>query len=275
MDIDGDLDRSNTRRTAVSAISGISAPRPRSGQSQNGGGVGHGQGYSGGGGGGLNVPSHEQDFGMRGGGGVRGVSPSPTPPSPMDEEREGIRRTEVEVAPRASMEDLYNASPRLPRHESGGEGFADSAGNGNGNGHAYMNQHGNGRAFSKENSRLDIPRDISTSRERQYQGAGNGNGGAVGGAGVGRHPEEKIYYDNSRPHLGVGQDGPAELEDHETSMSATSYPGQECKFSTPHFDEVCDRSCWTGADQMCTGNPYAMGAWDDGPDDVGPTASFR
>lgn len=231
MDIDGDLDRSNTRRTAVSAISGISAPRPRSGQSQNGGAVGHGQGYSGGGGG-LNVPSHEQDVGMRGGTGVRGVSPSPTPPSPMDEEREMIRRTEVEVAPRASMEDLYNASPRLPRHESGDGGFEPSVGNGNGNGngHAYPNPSQHGRAISKEDSRLNIPRDAS--RDRQFHGAGNGNGGAVGGVGGAgsRHPEEKIYYDNSRPHLGVGQDGPAELEDHETSMSATSYPGQECKF---------------------------------------------
>ncbi|PVH78521.1 hypothetical protein DL98DRAFT_590265 [Cadophora sp. DSE1049] len=225
MDIDGDLDRSNTRRTAVSAISGISAPRPRSGQSQNGGAIGHPHS-----GGGLNVPSHEQDVG------ARGVSPSPTPPSPMDEERggEGLRRTEVEIAPRASMEDLYNASPRLPR--SGG-GFVESTGNGNGQ--AYPNA--NGRPIGKENSRLDIPRDVS--RERAYQGIGNGHAGT-------KHPEEKIYYDNSRPHLGFGQDGPAELEDHETSMSATSYPGQE----------------W---------NPYAMGAWDDGPDDLGPTASFR
>ncbi|KAH7386521.1 hypothetical protein BKA64DRAFT_145258 [Cadophora sp. MPI-SDFR-AT-0126] len=235
MDIDGDLDRSNTRRTAVSAISGISAPRPRSGQSQNGGTAG--QGHSAGGG--LSVPSHEQDVGMRGGVGAggRGVSPSPTPPSPMDEEggrlgdAGGIRRTEVEVQQRPSMEDLYNASPRIPRHGSDA-GFLESTGNG----HAYPNS--NGRQIGKENSRLEIPRDVSRERERGYQDAGHGNGSGYGngngnahrGVGAeGRHPEEKIYYDNSRPHLGVGQDGPAELEDHETSMSATSYPGQECK----------------------------------------------
>ncbi|KAH7317898.1 hypothetical protein BKA65DRAFT_109754 [Rhexocercosporidium sp. MPI-PUGE-AT-0058] len=228
LDIDGDLDRSNTRRTAVSAISGISVPRPRSGGSQNG---------AVGGGGGLNVPTQEE-AGSRGGVSVggRGVSPSPTPPSPMDGDE--VRRTDVQIPPRASMEDLYNASPRLPRS---GSGFAESESRfneyGNSNGHADAN----GRPSGKENSRLDIPREVS--RERQYQGNGNGNGGA-------KHPEEKIYYDSAYrgQARGVGQDGPAELEDHETSMSATSYPGQE----------------W---------NPYAMGAWDDGVDDVGP--SFR
>ncbi|KAK0111825.1 hypothetical protein ONS96_001093 [Cadophora gregata f. sp. sojae] len=259
---DSDLDRSNTRRTAVSAISGISAPRPRSGESQNGG-AGHAAGQQGG----LNVPGHhDQDVGMRGGigggSGGRSVSPSPTPPSPMDEEGgreragEGIRRTDVDVPQRASMEDLYSASPRSPRGGSGGgdgRGFVES------DGHAHPNPNANGQSIGKENSHLNIPREIS--RERyQNLGNGNANGNANGGVGAGigrggagtKHPEEKIYYDSSRQHTGaIGQqDGPAELEDHETSMSATSYPGQE----------------W---------NPYAMGAWDDGPDDVAPTASFR
>ncbi|KAG4443857.1 hypothetical protein IFR05_000623 [Cadophora sp. M221] len=229
LDIDGDLDRSNTRRTAVSAISGISAPRPRSGGSQNGAGAGEGRGS-------LSVPAQDE-VGMRGGvAGGRGVSPSPTPPSPM--EGDEVRRTDVEIPPRASMEDLYNASPRLPR--SGG-GFAEPIGNGNGNGHGNGHADVNARPNGKENTRLDIPREVS--RERGYQGNRNGNGGV-------KHPEEKIYYDGAYrgQAQGVGQDGPAELEDHETSMSATSYPGQE----------------W---------NPYAMGAWDDGVDDVGP--SFR
>ncbi|KAH9214258.1 hypothetical protein DL95DRAFT_446591 [Leptodontidium sp. 2 PMI_412] len=230
LDIDGDLDRSNTRRTAVSAVSGISAPRPRSGGSQNGGVVGGGEGR-----GSLNVPAHDE-VGMRGGVGGRGVSPSPTPPSPM--EGDEVRRTDVEIPPRASMEDLYNASPRLPRSS---EGFAEFVSHGNGNANGQGNGHAdvNARPNGKENSRLDVPREVS--RERSYQG--NGNGGA-------KHPEEKIYYDGAYrgQATGVDQDGPAELEDHETSMSATSYPGQE----------------W---------NPYAMGAWDDGVDDVGP--SFR
>jgi hypothetical protein len=135
-------------------------------------------------------------------------------------EGDEVRRTDVEIPPRASMEDLYNASPRLPRSS---EGFAEFVSHGNGNANGQGNGHAdvNARPNGKENSRLDVPREVS--RERSYQG--NGNGGA-------KHPEEKIYYDGAYrgQATGVDQDGPAELEDHETSMSATSYPGQECKF---------------------------------------------
>ncbi|KAL2065252.1 hypothetical protein VTL71DRAFT_2921 [Oculimacula yallundae] len=237
VDDQGDLDRSNTRRTAVSAVSGISATRQRSGssqhqhQSQNGGGTF----------GNLTIPSHQDpnqnqnssrglenrnpNLGINTAGRGKGLSPSPTPPSPMEGDDHGvteggIRKTVVNQ-PSVEDLDLYDASPRLPPGHRQSHQFEAATGNG----HAGPTQ-----------THMHYPNQGAN----QYQD-GNGYTPEREGERQHRYPEEKIFYEGG----GVGQEnGPAELEDHETSMSATSYPGQE----------------W---------NPYAMGAWDDGPDDVG------
>lgn len=197
---DVDLDRSNTRRTAVSAVSGFSnhdpaASPPPAPVSQ-----------------GLNVPGKDAVASERRGRGNSLSSPSltPSPPSPMQGSPErgvspemtphanDIRRTEVRVPPRpTSQEDLYNASPRLPKPA---RPLTNNSTNGNGS-------HSNGSVV--KNGAI---------------GGGNENHkfapGVVMGAGGRVSQEEKIPY-------GPGGGLAPEEEAEPAAMSATSYPGQE------------------------------------------------
>ncbi len=203
--MDIDLDRSNTRRTAVSAVSGFSGPPMQSG---------------------LNVPGKDFDVGRSdsGHGGGRALnmsSPSPSPPSPMRTPQRGvspegntvsddIRTTEVRL-PSGHEEDLYNASPRLPKPVPT---------NGNGNTDHY---HQNGTASSvplsdgKENQKV---KGIATQFPKTYFDP--------------RVPEEKIptYTQNQ---LSTQEDEPI------ATMSATSYPGQEWNpYAGAGWDEADD-----------------------------------
>lgn len=228
--VESELDRSNTRRTAVSAVSGMSGPQSAS----------------------LHPPRKEDEAG-------REITPSPTPPSPaytpereqspprysVDEkelerglsgaerEREGqpqrgrmlgdaerIRTTQVNRGP---SPDLYNASPRLPPTTSGfasnpsqNSGHRDSnLGNGNGSAHAS-------------------PITLNTQQDMAQNGQGSsGPSGSVSDLMAKRRAEieiqkkkaaeEKIYYDAE-----TGEEGHHdETEGDGVMMSATSYPGQE------------------------------------------------
>lgn len=258
---DMELDRSNTRRTAVSAMSNVSAPRPSSA------------------GAGLGVPHAGEDEDV----GVRRETPSPmggtpertiTPDQHQAPHHTGeMQQSNVVVGRRDSTEDLYSASPRIPRTGTGfgseeeRSSFQHPGQNenvdvhGSGNGSAF----GGGRGMSPV---YDRPADAVLERLNANALGGHADDidlqpelqrdfGAVDTLRphvsqweheqMGRgEQEEKIYYDSEHGHgeerRGVGEEGgPAELEDHETAMSATSYPGQE----------------W---------NPYGAGAWDEGCD---------
>ncbi|CZR65667.1 uncharacterized protein PAC_15567 [Phialocephala subalpina] len=255
--MNGDLDRSNTRRTAISAVSGLSGSRPQSG-------------------GGLNVPDRqisdatERDVGRR-------VSPSPSPPSPMPGTpernvspdivhqsvgqgppqiqgpvRDDIRTTEV--MNRGSREDLYDASPRLPKPGSRLPlelKMSSAPSSAISNGHANANispTASRGPLQSLRNQNPNVGRSASAGVKHTEPVMGMGGEGNVvraasssqaGLGGIGGHQEEKIPYRD-------GTVGRAELpstneDDGEPEMVATSYPGME----------------W---------NPYAAGAWDDGFD---------
>lgn len=195
-----DLDRSNTRRTAVSAVSNMSSPAQPD--------VGLGRTDS------LTVP---HNLGPK-------ESPSPSPPTP--EERENVERgrrdergtsrekrissgagepvktTVLEHRP-VIEDDLYDASPRLPKtvnpptssFNSNGNAHPASPTNGNGAGPSKLNP-----AQGKENENEHAAELDNTDQER-YRAA----------------REEKIFYDG-----GVQDEGEVQ-----PSMSATSYPGQE------------------------------------------------
>jgi hypothetical protein len=201
-----DLDRSNTRRTAVSAVSGISAGAQSPGLDEM-----------------LNVPSGNQSHSRRGedmeGGRDRHVSsPSPTPPSAMgtperrispEPVRQGlsapargnsgqIKTTELSLPNQmdsAHSDDLYSASPRLPKDSQ----------------------------FPKQQ-----PQQSSSSLSPQSASAGGSRNGTLNGGNNVRVKEnlkngglsdEKIHVQGG--HIDEGR------EDEEPSMSATSYPGQE------------------------------------------------
>ncbi|CZT11042.1 uncharacterized protein RCO7_10179 [Rhynchosporium graminicola] len=230
---DGDLDRSNTRRTAVSAVSGVTASIQGSTGSHNPNGAQSGGGTFGG----LNVPhphAYQDQRASRSasasGAGLegRGLSPSPTPPSPMEGD-DGQGRIRKTVVNRASTEDmdLYNASPRDNRRYE--DGYPPNT---------------NARSTAQVNSQLYQPG--SQEHEHQERQRPDERGMATGKG----YTEEKIYYKGGVAGEMGQENGPAELEDHETSMSATSYPGQE----------------W---------NPYAAGSWDDGVDDIAVGSSYH
>jgi hypothetical protein len=224
-----DLDRSNTRRTAVSAVSGFSSHQEPQTSSTSG----------------LNIPGkdglHDSNAIGRNGsgsGGKRGrgtslSSLSPTTPSPMQgtpersmspevnsgsvvELRDDIRRTEVNMPIRpSSSEDLYSASPRLPPPNP-----KDALNDTNVN---YEDGNGNPNLI-KTNA------NISQDENHKF---GNLQPGIL----KFQQPEEKIPF-QSESEMGMD----TTEDDHEpATMSATSYPGQE----------------W---------NPYIAGGWEDGFD---------
>ncbi|PMD46847.1 hypothetical protein L207DRAFT_562081 [Hyaloscypha variabilis F] len=237
--MDIDLQRSNTRRTAVSAVSGISDPQhPLSIHSARGS---------------LNVPgrnghSHLLDEETVTGGVDRHTSvlrSSPSPPSPMGsrevspepsenghvgEREEGgdrIKNTTLEVKnPNGSGEDLYSASPRLPKVER----FPSDA-----------SKDTDRAATSSKGVALDS---IDTSdglglrgAEEETQpvtsGLGRGQGSTIRREVLRQAQGEKIPVDEEGQEIDVPVD-----ENAPPSMSATSYPGQE----------------W---------NPYAAGGWEE------------
>ncbi|KAI9050608.1 hypothetical protein LZ554_005767 [Drepanopeziza brunnea f. sp. 'monogermtubi'] len=219
--VDVELDHSNTRRTALPAIS-TSRTSTGIGPSDRG----------------LHVAGES----------VRGMTP--TPPNPLHGLGNGIgdgeiKRTEVEVRGRRKSvvdDDLYDASPILPdavAMMSPHRANANGNGNGNGNGSAHRYPYpypypspyfstptpASAQAQGTENAhaqRLTTPPD---------SGLGHGFGAAIAAA------DEKMEH---RAAADVGgkrgegflhpapEWGPAELADfHEPAMSATSYPGQE------------------------------------------------
>lgn len=203
---DVDLDRSNTRRTAVSAVSGFSNHEP--GASPPAAPVSQG----------LNVPGKDVAPSERRGRGnsLSSPSPTPTPPSPMQGSPErgvspemaphasDIRRTEVRLPPRpTSQEDLYNASPRLPKPA---RPLTNSSTNGNGS-------HSNGTNYSNGSVVKNGALGNESENHKFAPGMAMGAGGRVS-------QEEKIPYGPS------GALAPEE-EAEPATMSATSYPGQE------------------------------------------------
>jgi len=221
--MDIDLDRSNTRRTAVSAVSGISDPHNPI-QSVRGS---------------LNVPGKNGSGHDEGEGGqnVSVMRSSPTPPSPMGAtpEREvspeptprgdQIKTTDLHIRPSSgSGEDLYNASPRMPKTvqfpspSRAGQEYENSNFRHSENGQIkrVVSESASGRAGGKVNEGL-LDRRGGSERGRRLRSA----------------QEEKILIGEN------GEEIEVEIDENEPpSMSATSYPGQE----------------W---------NPYAAGGWDE------------
>lgn len=219
--VESELDRSNTRRTAVSAVSGMSGPQSA----------------------GLHVPK-ESD------GGRPGITPSPSPPSPAyTPEREaspprysadekaleagiggsgqqergrtlgGDQNIRTTTLNRGPSPDLYNASPRFPPPNSG----------------ASIGRNANGHAAPRTERRFEeVPppgniaptsgvENATTLAKAKSKSEGSGGDGPRGRREQNSHaPEEKIYYDAE-----TGQEGHAEGEGEGVTMSATSYPGQE------------------------------------------------
>lgn len=213
LNLEPELDRSNTRRTAVSTVSGMSGPQSA----------------------GLHPPRKESEGG-------REITPSPTPPSPAytpereqspprysaDEKElerglsggerelergrmlgdgERIRTTQLNRGP---SPDLYSASPRLPPTNQGFNAQENSnhsnsnLGTSNGNGHASPStQYGQGTPSGKENDPASRRLAELQQQKRKAQ-------------------EEKIYYDAE-----TGEEGHHDEEGEGVAMSATSYPGQE------------------------------------------------
>ncbi|KAG0650242.1 hypothetical protein D0Z07_3126 [Hyphodiscus hymeniophilus] len=270
--VGSELDRSDTRRTAISAVSGMSGP-------QNAG---------------LHVPNKPDD------GGREGTTPSPTPPSPAyTPEREAsppppgysdtIDEKELErglesshqdreqsrgnISPgnillsdrnirattlnRGPSPDLYNASPRLlppnsqpsTRNDTDGYQVSTSPLVQAPSHVAQTSGMENATALAKAKSLTESRNEVSAVQTRQgvqtpattVDTALNTHsiGGPLAQGERGRRDarEEKIYYDAE-----TGEEGHAEEGDGSLSMSATSYPGQE----------------W---------NPYIdAGGWEDGVD---------
>ena len=236
--VDSELDRSNTRRTAVSAVSGISSPQSA----------------------GLNVPRKEED------GGRDGITPSPTPPSPaytperetspplhsidekefergLESERQdrgrrldnahqsrgnllgdqNIRTTTIDRGP---SPDLYHASPKLPPPLSLPNARI-------GNGHAAASSSIQGPNNVAQTSGAENAAALAKAKSMSSPSPGTSSGNAEGfgrqalrGARVPKAAdarEEKIYYDAETGEEGDGD----EDDDAGVTMSATSYPGQE------------------------------------------------
>ena len=253
LNLESELDRSNTRRTAVSAVSGMSGPQSA----------------------GLNVPRKEDD------GGREGITPSPTPPSPaytpertsgpprysVDEKElerglesghqdrgrmlgdQNIRTTTVNRGP---SPDLYNASPRLPPPNSGFNATPNARNSNldNGNAHAVpsaQNQHTsqplqqNGSSASASTGKENNPTTLAKARSKKLAELENTESDSHRARRAANAQEEKIYYDaetGQEGHRG-GEEGDGEGDG--VMMSATSYPGQE----------------W---------NPYGAGGWEEGFD---------
>ena len=237
--IESELDRSNTRRTAVSAVSGMSGPQSA----------------------GLHVPDKADE------GGRDGITPSPTPPSPAyTPEREasppppdydekelerglsasqdrgrrledahqsrgnqllGDQNIRTTVLDRGPSPDLYNASPRLVQNSNGmGNGaslsipaprnVAQTSGSENASvlAKAKTKAINTGQGLNEHSgihARRAVNAPINTSLGNSVN-TGTGERDAR---------EEKIYYDAE-----TGEEGHAD-EGEGLTMSATSYPGQE------------------------------------------------
>lgn len=197
-----DLDRSNTHRTAVSAVSVMSSPSlpPDSA--------------------GLTVPNINEHRGLDG-------SPSPSPPTPDFErgrrhqrgtsreargsEAGTIVQTVLETPAVSDHDDIYDASPRLPKLVTAPTVRAKpppvsptrAAGAGPGPGPSNLgngkeNGSGSGRPVGKENEHTA---ELDNTDQERYRVA----------------REEKIFYDG----------GVSEETEPTATMSATSYPGQE------------------------------------------------
>ena len=242
--MDIDLDRSNTRRTAVSAVSGISDPQnPMSIQSARGS---------------LNVPGrngHSLAEGENEGGIDRNMSvlhSSPSPPSPMGSREvspepdqrtpspgDEIKTTQLHVRNPSGNEDLYSASPRLPKNV---ERFPSSATESSERGPervASVKEEATNTVRSMESARSQVvsSRGVDTMRSdttgsdglgiqqgpsSQAVGLGRGQGSVVRREVLRQAQGEKIPIDEDGEEIDVPVD-----ENALPSMSATSYPGQE------------------------------------------------
>jgi hypothetical protein len=195
-----DLNRSNTRRTAVSAVSVMSSP----GLPPDSAGLGAGRSDS------LTVPNMgEQKEGVT-------KSPSPSPPTPDAYERgrkdergtsrekgtggaDTTKKTVLEHNPPVlDNDDIYDASPRLPNIASASTSRFNTS-----NPTSPVSPTGAGpskvgNAKGKEN---DHTAELDNTDQKRYRAA----------------REEKIVYDG----------GVSEETEPTATMSATSYPGQE------------------------------------------------
>ncbi|KAJ5040582.1 uncharacterized protein L3040_006234 [Drepanopeziza brunnea f. sp. 'multigermtubi'] len=210
--VNAELDRSNTRRTAL----------PASSTSRTSTGIGPSDR-------GLQVVGES----------VRGMTP--TPPNPLHGlgSRGGdgeIKRTEVEVRGRRESvvdDDLYDASPVLadavavmPLHHANANG--NGSGNGNGSAHRYPYPYPYPSTSLSTPASAQAQGTVNTHAQGLKtppdSGLGHGFGAAIAAA-------EKMEHRSAADvggKRGEGKRGPAELEEfHEPAMSATSYPGQE------------------------------------------------
>ena len=238
--VESELDRSNTRRTAMSAVSGISGS----------------QGTD------LRIPNKAEDNG-RG-----GITPSPTPPSPaytpqhqanpprysVDEKelerglssnhhdrgrtRDGAhdgrgnpqndQNLRTKAFNPSPSPDLYSASPRLPSPTSPSDMRNDGQ-------MVSSTPTVPAPRIVAQTSGIENANALAKAKSTSVNPRHEGNGiqtrralnvpvnYAVNSRLNGRDArEEKIYYDAE-----TGQEGQADEENGELTMSATSYPGQE------------------------------------------------
>lgn len=198
--LDGDLDRSNTRRTAVSAMSGLSGPHTN-----------------------LDVPNRQISDATE----KDRASPSPSPPTP-NMSGDDIRTTQVEV--RGSKDDLYDASPRLPKqgHMLPRELTQISTSNStvgtssNGDPSGMMNT--NGRHLQPDGKENSANVNRSFSAVNAPPPSTSMRDGQVVRAASAAQAEEKIPY---RDHTAGRAELPVRADDDEPEMSAVSYPGME------------------------------------------------
>jgi hypothetical protein len=246
--VDIDLDRSNTRRTAVSAVSGISDPQnPMSIQSARGS---------------LNVPGRNGSVAKEEEQDMRNLRSSPTPPSPMgspsrevspepvqrvamEDGGDTIKRTELHVR-QPSGEDLYSASPRMPPKK----GFPPVSQTSSERASSPALGNENMQRMASNASSQVLPSSHAAEHQSPIDALGVRGGGppqqAVTGSGLGRGQGSTIRREVLRKaqeeKILIGEDGQeVEVvvdENAPPSMSATSYPGQE----------------W---------NPYAMGGYEE------------
>ncbi len=247
--MDIDLHRSNTRRTAASAVSGMSDQQnPTSIQSARGS---------------LNVPGRNGRVAEEEGQDMSIMRSSPTPPSPMgspsrdvspepvqreameDGVVDAIKRTELH-ARQPSGEDLYSASPRMPPKT----GFLPASQTSSERASSPVLANENIQWMASNASSQALPTSHAAESQSPIDALGvRGNGPSqqtVTGNGLGRGQGSTIRREVLRKaqeeKILIGEDGQeVEVvvdENAPPSMSATSYPGQE----------------W---------NPYAMGGYEE------------
>lgn len=153
--------------------------------------------------------------------GVERASPSPSPPSPMGSREVSpepvgrtIKTTELNVR-QPSGEDLYSASPRLPKPQ-GFPAVVPAAS-------AHAENVPSSTVQSKDNvDALGIGPSQPALRSLQTAGPGRSQGSTIRREVLRKAQEEKILIGEDGQEVEVQVD-----ENAPPSMSATSYPGQE------------------------------------------------